>query len=50
MANIFTELIRYLSKIFVFYGAIYYHIRNYSMPEITSLTSMNHFLLDIVKF
>ena len=39
MANIFTEIIRYLSKKFVFYGAIYYHTGNDSMPENTSLTS-----------
>ena len=47
MANIFTELIRYLSKKFVFYGAIYYDTRNDSMPE---NTSMNHFLLNNDKF
>ena len=50
MANIFTEIIRYLSKKFVFYGAIYYHTRNDSMPENTSLTSMNHFLSNNDKF
>ena len=50
MANIFTEIIRYLSKKFVFYGAIYYHTGNDSMPENTSLTSMNHFLSNNDKF